>query len=257
MKRFIAGCLLVIAVHSYATPFATDATDLWLSPNEDGWGVTMYQQGDTLFVTFFIYGPNGPTWYSGSSVQFASSTGGTLSYSGPLYLTGGSPFTSPWNPAVRSLRQVGTVTVLLSTITTATITYTVDGASVTKPLTRYAFKENNLVGSYIGATIGTYSGCGGLGYTETPASFEIMQSGSQVTIRSQEATGTCTYVGTVAQAGRMSAMSGPLACSTGSSGTFQAFELHANVSGVTGRATANLGGGCTWSGRIGGLRRGS
>jgi hypothetical protein len=50
---------------------------------------------------------------------------------------------------------------------------------------------------------------------------------------------------------------GTVSCSNGARGTFQAYEVEANITGLTGRADANLGSGCTWSGRFGGLTRGA
>jgi hypothetical protein len=257
MKRALAAILMMMALRAYATPFATDVTDLWLDPQEPGWGVTIYQQGDTLFATFFVFSANGPTWYSASSAPYSGQNGNSLIYSGPLYQFGGSPFSTIWNPNARSNRQVGTLTLTFSAIDAATITYSVDGVNVTKPLARFAFKENSIVGSYIGATIGTYSGCAQNGYVEEPAVFSVTQSGNIVTIHSQPTVGgTCTFSGAITQAGRLNAISGGvLACSNGVSGTFDAFELHANISGLTGRAIAQYGGGCAWSGRLGGLRR--
>jgi hypothetical protein len=256
MKRWLT--VLLFPLFAHATAFSTDWTDLWLDPQEPGWGVTIYQQHDTLFTTFFVYGPGGgATWYTASSMPYSGAVGTTFNFSGALFQMQGTSFAAPWNPGALGQRQVGTVNIAFTSINQGTLTYTVDGVQVSKPLIRYAFKRNSIAGEYIGATIGTYTGCAQNGYSEEPATFTVTQNGTSVVIRAQLLTtgATCTYSGTMEQAGRLSYMDGILACSSGSAGTFSALELHANISGLTGRASSNLGGTCRWTGRIGGLRR--
>jgi len=41
-------------------------------PGEDGWGMNIAQQGDTLFATVFVYGSDRrPTWYVASSITYS------------------------------------------------------------------------------------------------------------------------------------------------------------------------------------------
>jgi hypothetical protein len=87
MKRTIASWALCLApLLGQATPATTDWSDIWLDSAEPGWGVTIYQQSDLLFVTFFLYDVGGlPHWYFASGVPFTGLTGGTQNFSGPLY----------------------------------------------------------------------------------------------------------------------------------------------------------------------------
>lgn len=78
-------------------------------------------------------------------------------YSGPLHLTGGSWLGAPWNASAVNYRQVGNVTFTLTSVTTASLTYTVDGVSVSKQLTRLTWRNNDLAGAYLGASLGTYT----------------------------------------------------------------------------------------------------
>ena len=68
--------------------------------------------------------------------------------------------------------------------------------------------------------------------------------------------GSCTYAGTLTQAGQMGAVAGSYVCTTGVSGAFQAFEMQVNLVGLTGRFTAatNAAAGCHLTGWFGGLR---
>jgi hypothetical protein len=147
-------------------------------------------------------------------------------------------------------------------ISSGTVTYIVDGISITKTISRQTWKTNALAASYIGAAIGTYSGsgCGSIaGYREEPAIITVTQTASPLSIAAAYTDGgSCSYSGAYTQAGRMGSFNGALACSSGTTGTATAFEIEGSISAFTARATASLGGGvCNWSGRIGGLRRGS
>src|SRR5258705_3435611 len=91
MKKLIAAASMLLAAALPAR--SADLTDLWWDANENGWGVNVAHQGDILFLTFFIYGPNNqPYWLSASSTQFqgTNAQGGSI-YSGPLFQT-----TGPW-----------------------------------------------------------------------------------------------------------------------------------------------------------------
>ena len=111
--------------------------DLWYDIDEQGWGLNLTQHGDTMFATLFVYGPDGrPQWYVMSAG--ARTTGSFLSYSGALYRTTGPAFdASPWTGAVP--REVGTMSLDFTDGKTGTLTYTVDGIRVVKPITRQVF----------------------------------------------------------------------------------------------------------------------
>jgi len=263
MRRHLAAALLVaaVALPVQATTFATDASDLWWNPAENGWGVNVAQQADTLFLTFFVYSPPGnPTWYVASSVSYVGTTNGSVVYSGALYQTDGTWFGSVWNPSAFGFRQVGTVTFSMDSVSTATLAYTVDGVSVSKRIERQTWLFNDISGSYLGATAGTWSGCAVNGYVEEPGTLSITQTISGTTSNAvltfTYAGGTCTYSGPYTQAGRMGSIAGTYSCSDGTGGSFTGLEIEGNISGVTARGILQSGS-CTWFGRIGGLRRGT
>jgi len=113
--------------------------DLWWYPNgqESGWGMNITHQGDILFVTLFAYDSDGsPLWLVGSRVART----GASTYSGTLYRTTGPAFdTASWNPAQVTNTPVGTVTVAFSDGNNGTLSYTVNGVSRSKPITRQVF----------------------------------------------------------------------------------------------------------------------
>lgn len=260
MRHSIAALVLVTAFSgpARATTYSTDVSDLWSSAAEQGWGVNVIQQGEILFLTLFVYSPgNAAVWYVGPSVAYTGQSAGVLNFAGPLYLANGPWFGGAFNPGAVGNRQVGNVTFALTSVNTATISYTVDAAIVSKQVTRQVWRANQMAGVYVGAAIGVYSNCpGATGYTEEPGNVTVTQTASSLTLQFQGTTGSCTYTGPYTQAGRMGSISGSFTCNTGATGSFQAFEIEGSISAFTARAAFQAGA-CTWSGRIGGLRRGT
>jgi hypothetical protein len=111
--------------------------DLWWNSSESGWGLNMVQQGTIIFVTLFTYAPSGrDMWVVGPNLTRQPDA----SYTGPLYSTTGPPFdASPWRPIDYS--QVGTMTLRFTAGDRATLTYSVNGTSVTKSIERQVFRD--------------------------------------------------------------------------------------------------------------------
>ncbi|HZZ91750.1 MAG TPA: YncE family protein [Usitatibacter sp.] len=111
----------------------------WASPagSESGWGLNITHQGDTLFATWFTYGPDGKgMWLVGSNL---ARTGNGV-YAGTLYRTVGPPWNAnPWNPAMVATSPVGNATLTFTDASTATFAYTVNGISQAKTLVRQVF----------------------------------------------------------------------------------------------------------------------
>jgi len=116
--------------------FATNFQDLWWNPDESGWGLNLTHQGDTVFATLFTYGADrGGVWFVMSNGEREP---GTIRYSGTLYRTAGPAFNArPWT-AVTSV-SVGTMSVEFTDGNSGTLTYTVDGVRVVKPIVRLVF----------------------------------------------------------------------------------------------------------------------
>lgn len=253
LQRFLL--LLILCTSANATSFSTDHTDLWWNPAEDGWGVNVIQQGDTLFATLFVYAPSGAaSWYVASGATFTGRQAGALVFSGKLYQTTGPWFGGAFNPAAVAVREVGTATFAFSTPVAGTLSYSVDGVTVNKDITRQTWRINDLTGDYIGATIATQFGCATDGEVEELAIFNVAHSGAAITITTFQGSGSCTYQGAYQQAGRMGAAQGTVLCGNGSQGTFTAFELEGNTAGMTGRGTSEVGT-CRRLWKIGGLKR--
>lgn len=243
MKTFRAFLVsfLMLANSAIANTFGTDMTDLWWNANESGWGVTVTHQGEVVFLTFFVYGAdNKPTFYTATASYTGTTSQGAINFSGPMYVTSGPWLGTFFNPNTVTARQVGTAT-FSAFVSTATLTYSVDGTSVSKSLTRQTFRNNDLSGQYGGVFRETDSGCTNPnfnGTSETTVGVAISLIGTSIAMSANTGTQTCNYSGTYSQAGRMGRVLGTYSC-PGVNGTIDLIEVEATPRSVTGRFTAS------------------
>lgn len=118
-----------------STP-APSYTDLWWNPAESGWGVTItHRPSGIAFITWFTYDSAGSAkWYVASDCRVANSRCTTT-----LYETQGPPFGGTFNPALVSVRAVGSITLAFSSQGLGTMSYVVNGISGTKVIVRQVF----------------------------------------------------------------------------------------------------------------------
>ena len=105
--------------------------DLWWSGQvENGWGMSITQHGATLFIALYIYDAQGrPQW---AVMSGGTWNAGFTAYTGALYQPNGS-FFGAYNASQFTVNpSVGTATVTFTSLTTATLTYTINGVSGTK-----------------------------------------------------------------------------------------------------------------------------
>jgi hypothetical protein len=112
--------------------------DLWWGGTEqNGWGINIAQQGDTLFVVWFTYDAAGRP-------AFIVMPGGRwvgTRYEGSMYVTESSPWVGvAYDPRRLSVTTLGTMSIEFSDSSTATMTYVVDGVSRTNIITRQPFE---------------------------------------------------------------------------------------------------------------------
>jgi hypothetical protein len=120
---------------SGTTPPAIDYSDLWWNPNESGWGMAITQQFGNMFLAWYVYDSTGkPLWYVASNCVVTGS-----SCSGALYRTTGPPFGPPLDPLKVNAFQVGSAIVSFVDANNAVLSYTVNGVSATKTITRQIF----------------------------------------------------------------------------------------------------------------------
>jgi len=257
--RIWASCLVfcLVGLDARATAFTTDQSDLWFVQSESGWGMQLVQRGSTIFATLFVYGQNNqPTWYV-STMQYTSN----LTWTGPLYATTGPWFgTVPFNPASVNAVQVGSMTWNAPFVEHGTVTYTVNGVTVSKDVVRETLVSDDYNGTYPGAVHLTATGCfnpANNGTAEGFAAIAVSQSGQNVTLgyANEGGGGGCTFVGTLTQWGQFGKMVGNYSCVGGELGTFNIFELNVGFNSLTGRLSlTSTNDGCQTTGYFGGIR---
>jgi hypothetical protein len=246
MKAFCRALCVLLAAASFfappacATSFSTDQSDLWYIPAESGWGVQLVQRGAVIFATLFVYGQaNVPTWFV-STMQVT----GTGLWSGDLFATTGPYFgTVPFKPSNVVATKVGTMTWNGTLDETGILTYTVNGVSVTKNVTRETLVFDDFSGHYFGAIHRVVSGCSAPGFNgtfENTGIINVVQDSQTqaITVTAfPEVGGTCTYPGTLQQFGQMGEVNGSYSCTDAEAGTFHMYEMQVNPIGFTARLT--------------------
>lgn len=123
---------------------ATNYQDMWAVPNlaESGWGINFTHQGDIIFASWFTYDASGkPWWVTATLIKV-----GTRTYAGALDATTGPPFNAePFDPLRVTHSPAGNATVTFTDGANATFTYTLNGVTQTKLLTRFVFRTPGTV----------------------------------------------------------------------------------------------------------------
>jgi hypothetical protein len=204
MSAALFAAAVVLPPPVGATAFSTHYSDIWYAPAESGWGANVSQQAATMFVTVFVYGPSGqPAWYVATLDYAGFNVAGEAIFHGDLYATVGPWFGGPWIPAQYAPRKGGTMTFQSALAAHATLSYTVDGASVVKAIQRQTLRDNDMTGTYYGGTIDTTCGCtnpflNGI-TTRDSGTMSVTQNGALIQIRAP----TCTFSGTHTQEGQV------------------------------------------------------
>jgi len=258
VNRYLASALaaLAISLPASATTYSTDYTDLWWNPNENGWGINLIQQSEVIFATMFVYGAdNTARWYVASALSGSQTT-----FSGALYQTTGPYFGAAFNPAAVGVTNVGTMTVNFSGPYNATLSYVVNGVSVTKQITRQTWRSNNLSGRYLGGLTANGTGCRTVanGPILIFDNLNVTQNGNSVSMTVTYFTGattqgSCTFSGNYSPSGRIGSISGTWNCTNGTAGTFAMNQVDANPNGFNSVFTGSDQY-CNYNGYFGGVR---
>ena len=257
----------------------TNFSDQWWIENESGWGASVLQQSDVLFIDLFVYGPDGkPTWFTAAAFLQGNAPAGHLLFTGDLYSTTGPYFGGTFNPGAVGYAKVGTLTFDADTVNTARLSYSVNGVPVVKDVTRQTWRNENLGGSYYGG-FAFDQACEDGTYYDHIELFGSMQfnhyADNTVRIDMQitaifendvpqtvPANTTAIITGPYTQSGHMGQIRGT-ASSTLGPGTNQwtMFEIERTINGITGRLNGEAPGSTPckvlrrYDGRFGGVRR--
>lgn len=112
-------------------------TDHWWNAQESGWGLSIMQHtSDRIFATWYVYdqGKN-PVWYTLQPGQWLTHQ----IYKGPVYKTSGPYFGGVFNPSQVTVTAVGEATLTFPDYTSGTFSYTIEGVTGSKAITRLPF----------------------------------------------------------------------------------------------------------------------
>lgn len=118
----------------------------WAGSQENGWGLSISQQGSSLFTVLYVYDAAGrPQWVVMPDARWNAAY---TSVSGSLYIPSGSPYSSYDPSRFVPGSAVGSATIDFADTNTATLRYTINGASGTKAITRQPFGDGPAIGNY-------------------------------------------------------------------------------------------------------------
>lgn len=113
-----------------------DYTGAWYKADENGWGLSVVR-GDTGAYGIVMYNYNAgrnPTWYFMSGGSLSGTT-----YTGPVTMYSGPAFSEPFSAVPVTTTGVGNVTINFTSTSTAAMTYTINGTTITKNITKIQF----------------------------------------------------------------------------------------------------------------------
>jgi hypothetical protein len=150
-RILIATMFSIVTLNGAQATSTLNFTDQWMVPTEPGWGASVHQQADILFIDLAVYGADSkPTWFVAAAWLQRNAPEGHIVFIGDLFATTGPHFAGAFDPQLVAARKVGTLTFDAPTATSATISYTVDGASVVKNVSRLTWSYVDLSGTYYG-----------------------------------------------------------------------------------------------------------
>ena len=140
VERFVFGSAVPTCTSTTASrASATNYQDIWFNEPEPGWGMSLTHQGNTIFAAWYTYRADGtPQWLSAAVTQNATTS---TKFSGALFRTAGTSLAQINGAAATTgaAANVGNVEFTFSDGQTASMAYTLDGITQTKPLKRFVF----------------------------------------------------------------------------------------------------------------------
>lgn len=241
LLAFLSAVVMFFSRIAPAQIFTIDAsansplTGLWWNANESGWGATITQQSAVIFVTMFVYDATGnPLWYTVSCSIVGASCSGDM-----LRFNGGATPTTLWTSSGLNSAKVGAMTLNFTGNDVGTMTYTLNGASSTRQITRQMFGPPTpvvpgLAGQWQGAIIETRSNCaqaqnngGRATYGQYDINTSVGAAGAgSIAITLSGVTGLqCTHAGNYTTNGARLLANGTLLCSDGKRGTWRSTNI--------------------------------
>ena len=260
LRSLLLSCAMlgVSALASAQASFNAEQSDLWWSPGEWGWGLQIFEQGDILFATLFVYDAGGHQ----TVFTAVLSQGAGTAWAGDLTQATTGPYfgSAAYDPELVRARKVGGMTFTKVNSGTAALVYSIDGVVVTKSMTRQLFRYDNYSGTYMATVYVVTSHCSDSkddGERTGSYAIAINQIGAEIAIVAsfaRQGASVCTYHGDYAQAGQVAALGSSYTCSDGDEGSMNFFELTKRAGMFSGRLQGHsITDSCDYSGAMTGL----
>jgi hypothetical protein len=117
-------------------------TDIWFSPSEPGWGLSITQRPDSatkagqVFAVLYHYDTNGfPAWYALSGGEWTAAN----VFTGKLYRTNGPSQSGSFESRFVQTITVGTMTLTFTDRASGRVSYQIDSRKLEKSITRTPF----------------------------------------------------------------------------------------------------------------------
>ena len=261
--------IAVLTVAMLATGVAraastTNYSDQWWVASESGWGASVLQQADTLFIDLFVYGTDGkPTWFTAAAYLQGNAPANHALFTGDLYSTSGALLRRGVQPGRGRHVKVGTLTFDADSVNTrdphlqrqrragGEERHAADLAQRKSEwqLLRWRRRRADLVRR------GQRPLGGGGFHPDQPCCGQLDHDDLEELCRARSFTSTGTY----SQSGHMGQIIGTGSdAAAGITATFNFFEIERTIAGITGRGhivIQSKEGSCVWDGRWGGVRR--
>ena len=173
--------------------------------------------------------------------------GSRYTFTGDLYDAHGPWFGGPYGATPYVSRKVGTATFAATEPLHATLSYTVEGTPVNKPLERQTLRFMNFSGSYFGAISFVTSNCANPldngDVTADAGDMTITHSGSGMSIAYTGREAACTFAGTYGQSGELGTTPTTLSCGTPTgpiAGTLNLANMQWTLAGMTATVSGRL-----------------
>lgn len=226
--------VLLLSPPAHASATLADQSDLWWNPSESGWGVQLTHRGNVIFVTMYAYDAQGkPTW----STAVLRPAG--ADWTGDVYLTTGPYYgAGSFDAGAVTRRVAGSMTWSSADALSGTISYSIDGVSVTKKVVRQTLENDSYAGRYLGA-LSWVNSC--TGKHEDPVDVTVTQVGTNMSVNwsNQTTRDACSFSGELLQDGQFGTISGNFQCApVHDDGEFNFFQLRVTPESITGRYTS-------------------
>jgi hypothetical protein len=170
-RRAVVLSLAMLFAPILALAAPLNYQDLWWAGTaENGWGMSITQQGNALFTVLYVYDAAGrPQWVVMPAAEWnAAST----TINGALYIPTGSSYAAYDPGRFAAGASVGTASVEFTGTNAAILRYTINGRSGTKSMSRQAFGTGAAIGNYTDIWWGGASQNGwGISITQKGATF--------------------------------------------------------------------------------------